>query len=569
MRIVVLKYILTAFLIVLLLGLFYTQIIQGNYYVDLSENNRIRLQLIKAPRGRILDRSGRILAGNRPSYNIYVVPRDFDKNYVPWLESAVGMPPGALIETLATKKMVPYMPNLLQQDVSKEVVFRVEEKKPELTGVNVEIEGRRFYPYESHVGHVTGFIGRVSKTEFSEGEGKYSRDDFIGRAGIEKTYDDVLRGEDGGRQVEVNSRGEVIRVLGVRKPKSGEDVTLSLDIALQEMIWEIIKDYDENLSVAILDLKTNEIVALVSKPAYDPNIFVSGGKAKERLDVFKDTKHPILNRPVSVGYPPGSVFKLITGMGGLESGKTKPESSFTCGGTFSIGGDHLFHCWNKNGHGTLGLHDALVQSCNVYFYNVGRIIGENVISKTARLFGLDEKPGVELPMVFGGVIPDNTWKMKRFRDKWYKGETISYAIGQGYLLLSPVQVLRMVSAYAKDGFLPWVTIIKGNGGRDRRVPVEQKHLRVIQAAMRDVVQSDYGTGKAARVPFMEVAAKTGSAQNPQGKSHAWFAGYFPYKNPRYSIVCMIEQGGAGGAVAGALAREIMTMWNEKKGLNLA
>jgi len=569
MRILVFKYILTGLLILLLGGLFYTQILQGEYYADLSENNRIRLLPLDAPRGKILDRNHVVLAGNRPAYSVYIIPHDFDKDLTPWLEEVLKFPEGSLKEKLSSKHINPYLPLELRQDVPREVVFQIEEKKPELTGVYITVEGRRYYPLEDVTGHLTGYLGKVTRTEYKEGQGKYTRNDYIGRAGIEKIFDDTLRGEDGGRQVEVNSRGEVIRTLGERAPVPGQDVVLSVDADLQGIVWDVVKSHPKNLSVGIEDLKTGELLAAVSKPSYDPNLFVSGGKNKERLEVLQDTEHPVLNRLVSVGYPPGSVFKLVTATAGLETKKINPNTVFTCDGDFKIGSSqHVFHCWNAYGHGTIDLHTAITQSCNVYFYNVGRLVGENAIAQAARIYGLAESPGVELPAVFDGLVPDDAWKRKELHDRWYQGETISYAIGQSYLLVSPLQILRMVSVFATSGSLPTLTILKDKEPRFRKVNVAPSTIETVRSAMHDVVQNDHGTGKYARVSFMELAAKTGTAQNPTGKSHAWFGGFFPYDKPRFAMVTMIEQGGGGGLAAGTLSKEVLIAWKEKKGTQL-
>jgi len=570
MRVLIFKYSLTLFLVILLGGLFYTQIVQGEYFADLSENNRVRLQVVPAPRGKILDREGVILAGNRPSYNVTVVPRDFDKAFAPWLEELLELPEGSVLKQVSSRKISPFLPLRLKQDVPKETVFQIQEKKPDLTGVSITVEGRRTYPYGRMAAHITGYIGKVSREEYKTGKGKYLFTDTIGRTGIELVFDETLRGENGGRQVEVNARGEVIRVLSERPPKSGENVTLSIDIGLHETIWEVVDDYSNNLAVGIVDLSNNEMIAMVSKPSYDPNVFVTAGKSDIRLSLLKDKNHPLLDRLVAAGYPPGSVFKLIVALGGLDSGKIHKHSTFECGGTYRLGNaKHVFHCWNQYGHGGLDLVDAITRSCNIYFYQVGRILGVTAIARMARIFGLHEKPGVELPLVFRGLVPDDEWKRARVGEKWYQGETISYAIGQGYLLVSPLQILRMVSGIALDGMLPSLTLIKGNGSKSQKMALSQQDINTVKAGMRRVVESEAGTGKYARVSFTKLGAKTGSAQNPHGKSHAWFAGFFPFNEPKYAMVTMIEQGGAGGLVAGTLTREILTAWQNKEGVFLA
>ncbi len=569
MRVLVLKYVLTGFLIVLLGGLFYTQILQGEYYADLSENNRIRLLPVEAPRGKIMDRNLVIMAGNRPSYNIYMILHDFSRELSPWLEGVLKLPPGSLDEKFTAKKINPYLPFELKQDVPREVIFKIEEKKPELTGIYITVAGRRYYPLGDRTGHLTGYLGKVTGPEYRESEGKYGRNDFIGRAGIEKQFDNMLRGEEGGRQVEVNSRGEIIRTLGEKKPVLGKDIILSIDADLQNVVWTAVSDHPNSLSVGIADVRTGEMLALVSKPSYDPNIFVSGGKTSDRLAALSDAKHPMLNRFVSVGYPPGSVFKLVTGAAGLETKKINPASSFNCDGDFHIGSSrHVFHCWNSYGHGTLDFRSALTRSCNVYFYNVGRLVGEKAIAHAARLVGLGESPGVDLPAVFSGLVPDDAWKRKQLNDRWYQGETISYAIGQSYLLVSPLQILRMVATFANFGKMPAMTILKGKEPKLQPIAMNSSTIETIRNAMQDVVQTDQGTGKYARVPFTEIGAKTGTAQNPTGKSHAWFGGFFPFEAPRFAMVTMIEQGGGGGLAAGTLSKEILMGWKDKKGTRL-
>ncbi len=556
-------------LIVLWGGLFYTQILKGEYYSDLSENNRIRLQKIEAPRGRILDRNNQVLAGNRPSYNLFIVPRDFNRTYASWLESLLSLEAGSLEEKLKSKQVSPYLPYLLKQDISKEEVFKIQEKKPDLTGVMIAIGGRRLYPHSNQTAHLTGYIGKVSKKEYEEGKGKYDLNDFIGRAGVEMMFDDQLRGEDGGRQVEVNSRGEVIRVLGERPAKTGQDITLSIDHDLQGIIWSVVDDYDEDIVIGILDLETGRMVAMVSKPSYDPNIFVTGGKDKERLSILKDKSKPMLDRLIAGSYPPGSVFKLITAASGLESGKITPHTIYYCAPTFTLGRDqHVFKDWNPYGFGNIKLHTAIARSSNVFFYKLGNVLGVELISEAARRFKLDQKPEVELPGVSAGLIPDSAWKKERFGERWYRGDTISYAIGQGYVTLSPLQILKMTATLAKDGYSPRLTILEDEKQDEEKIDLDRNHIRVIKRAMRDVVETDSGTGKHARVPFAEIAAKTGTAQNPHGKTHAWLTGFFPYQKPRYAIVCLVEHGGAGGQVAGTLTREVLTAWQNKKGIDL-
>jgi len=542
------------------LALFDVQVRCGGEYRDLANRNRIRLLYLEAPRGDIYDRNGAVLATSRPSFDVFVIPEDFDGKNAEFLSGVLGLKKEKILSKINHPKDAPFVPVLLKRDVKKAVVFKLEERKPELAGVSVEIRPIRFYPQGTCASHVIGYLGKISKREYrgQEDEGLYRFDDWIGRSGVEKIFERELKGEDGGKQIEVNSQGRMIRVLSERDPRPGSDLALTIDSKLEEKISQIFGDRIG--SAIVLDLETGEILTLVSKPNFNPNVFVSPGEGTERGRIFKNPSSPLLNRGVSTGYPPGSVFKLVTALSALDTGVVPPGKRFFCKGFFRLNPrSRAFQCWRDGGHGAVNLFEAVEQSCNVYFYNVGSRVGPDTLSRYAHELGLGEAVELELPNVFPGVIPNREWKKKTYHDAWYEGETLNFAIGQGYVLTSPLQILRMVGLIATEGNLPEIHIAKtGKKTKKTRKPVVRvESIRLLKKAMTRVIQTDRGTGQLARVDFMTMAGKTGTAQAPPKEPHSWFSGFFPYENPKYALVVLIEHGGSGGFYAAKLAKEIV------------
>jgi penicillin-binding protein 2 len=563
MRFRVLETILFSLLLLLLSALFFVQVIQGSYFRQRSERNRIRPVPIKASRGIISDRWGVVLAASRPGINISVVPRDFLPTQRALLARLLGMPESDIASKLVNIPKYSSSPVLIKQDVAKEVAYQVEERQPELAGVLVQLEPLRYYPHHAISSHVVGYIGRLNKEEYEALRDQgWMQDAWIGRAGVEKMYDELLRGKDGGRQIEVNARGQQVQVLSELDPEPGHDLQLTVDQYLQEVGWNALGT--RSGTICLIDLENWEVICLVSKPGYDSNFFVDPDKSAERLALIRNKQRPFLNRGVSSSFPPGSVFKLILATAGLELGKINPTTTFFCSGSL-IPGKKIFQCWNKEGHGYLNLYQAIERSCNVYFFNVGRLVGASNIAKYARLYGLGQKVDLELPDVASGLVPDPEWKAKNFKDQsWYMGETYNFSIGQGYLLVTPLQMARVVGCIAKNGEIADFTILKNHQKIKKNVQLKPSTIQTLKQAMLKVVQSDRGTGQYARVDFFKVAAKTGTAQNPPGKSHAWFTGFFPYDKPEVAIVVFIEHGGSGGLNAAPIAKEMITAWYQQK-----
>lgn len=564
MRFLILRVAVYLGLLVLGLGLFRTQVIEGGRYRKLSEQNRIRLIPLEAPRGRVLDRNGKVLATNRASYNVIAVPEDVTPEVFLRLAKLLGLSEKEIRKRMSAPREVPFAPALIQEDVPRELAFTVEERRPELPGVNIQIEGIRFYPYDETASHIIGYIGKINQEEYQIlDHARFGMNSFIGRAGIEKLYDDRLRGWRGGRQIEVNARGELIRVLGEKPPEAGQDIKLTLDLDFQQKVMELIQG--KHAAVSVVNLRSDDLLVLASAPAFNPNVFVSPGRGSERLEFLRDPDSPLIDRGVSSAYPPGSVFKLVTALAALETGKVNPNTRFYCPGSFRLKpGSRPFKCWNARGHGSLNLYEALERSCNVYFWNIASKISPDDIARFAHQLGLGERIQLETTNVATGLVPDSAWKKQRFREQWYQGETLNFAVGQGYLLTSPIQVLRLVGIIANNGYRiePRLLFDKEALPRQRVLALHEENLKVVKRGMLQVVNSDYGTGQLARVDFTKLAAKTGTAQVPPKQAHSWMTGFFPYENPEIAFVVFVEHGGSGGVTSAKIVKSMVEIWRQ-------
>ncbi|MFA5168129.1 MAG: penicillin-binding protein 2 [Candidatus Omnitrophota bacterium] len=557
------------FVTLLGLGLFQTQVVRGPYYYELSKRNRVRLIPLEAPRGRVFDQKERLLAANRPSYNVIAIPEDITPEVYPRLARLLKIPEKEVRRRMSAGREYPFAPAVIMEDIPQELAFLIEERRPELPGVSVRVGGIRYYPYGETASHVIGYIGTINRREYDVMDrDRFGVNSKIGRAGIERAFDDSLRGWRGGQQIEVDARGQMVRVLSEREPEPGSDVTLTLDLEFQKKIMDMIKGL--HASIAVLDLETDGLLAMASAPAYDPNIFVSPASSEQRLHVLKDENSPMLDRGINAAYPPGSIFKLVTALAGLDLGRITPQTRFRCTGSFQLGPKSKpAHCWFHEGHGNLNLYEALERSCNVYFFNVAKKLTPDEIAHYAHELGLGEPLKLEISRLAPGLIPDSAWKKAHFNRPWYQGETLNMAIGQGYMLVTPFEILRLTSIIAKNGKVVEPHLVVG----DRtvipgisRVAIHEENLDVIKRAMLQVVESDYGTGQLARVDFDKLAGKTGTAQAPPQKSHSWMTGFFPYKNPKIAFVVFVEHGGSGGITSARLVKQMLETW---KGLNAA
>jgi len=546
---------------VLIAGLFYVQVIHGPSYFKQSEHNRIRLIPLMAPRGNIYDRNGVILAGNKASYNVSVLPGDLGREDIPRLSKILNMSESEIKERIKKAKKVPFMPLILKRSVDTKTLFVLEEAKPDLGGVLIQIESVRDYPFSEKAAHLLGYVGKVSKKELDRDQDeRFQNEDLIGRSGIEKGLDSILRGENGGLQVEVDSRGRQTQIISERKTRKGGDVTLTIDMKLQSRVEDLLGD--RKGAVGIMDLETGELLVWVSHPSFDPNAFIDPNKSKMRLALLKNQDHSMMDRGLRSLYPPGSIFKIVTALTALEKTKLNSHTTFFCNGHFRLNpGSRPFKCWYKSGHQAVDIYKALERSCNVFFYNLGRMLNPNEIAAMAKKLGIGEPQDVEVPYV-SGIVPDEDWKKNRFKDRWYQGETISYAIGQGYLSVTPLEILRMMGAVALETEMSFPHFIKSGKPIKKKIVLNSDDVKIVKQGLYRVVQTEFGTGQYARVPFMKFAGKTGTAQATRGDDHAWFSGFFPFEKPKYAFVVFVEHGKSGGMTCGKLMHEILIAWNE-------
>jgi penicillin-binding protein 2 len=546
----------------------YMQVIGFDKYKRLSENNRIRLMRIKADRGFIKDTKGRLIVKNTPSYELNVVKEDV-KDIDTLLDKLNEIVP--IDKTFAKKqikKSYLYEPAVIQRGLTFEQVAKVMENSADFYGVEIGLESVRSYSDSKAFSHVLGYLSEVNEKDIQTSE-IYLSGDMIGKTGIEKVQEDVLHGEDGARQVEVDSYGRVLEVLSEKQAEPGHNIALTLDSDLQTFTHKLMKD--KTGSVVVMDIENFDVLTMYSAPSYDLMAFTPFAKSQDRLDIIKHEDKPLLNRTIEGSYPPGSVFKVLMGVVALMEGKITPETTFNCNGELSYG-NFTYRCWKKGGHGKLDLVHAIEQSCDVYFYNVGLQLGIDPISKYADLFSLGRKTEINLPNEKFGFFPSREWKKKSRKEPWYPGETIITSIGQGYIATTPLQIAVMLSGLFNGGHIYAPNLIKyiedpASGVKImqepkllREVPLDKDAVNVVLEGMREVVHGRHATGYRAKVDGVTIGGKTGTAQvvslkhteemeddeiPEKMRDHSWFGAVFPVSNPKYVAVAMIEHGGAG------------------------
>ncbi|MEA2625731.1 MAG: penicillin-binding protein 2 [Candidatus Binatota bacterium] len=567
--------------------LWHLQVTRGDEYRVLSEHNRIRLKRVKAIRGLVFDRKGTVLVENRPSFDVVMVPEDAREpdRVIDRLEGYLEEQIPEAHQALTTNvERPPFQPVVLKRDVDWRTLVAVETRQIELPGVSLRIGPRRSYLYGSLLAHLLGYIGEVNMTELTTLDG-YRMSDMIGKYGLEKHWEDYLRGENGGEQIEVDAVGRELRVLREVEQVPGANIHLTLDMDLQQAAYDALEGHEG--SIVALDPTTGAILALVSRPSFDPNLFSDGISVRDWTGLLTDPLRPLSDRAVQGQYPPGSTFKIAVAAAALEEGVVNPFTRIPCSGSLWFG-NRAFRCWKKGGHGWMNLHEAIVQSCDVYFYQVGQRLGVDTIAQYARKLGLGSVTGVRLDHEKAGTIPDSAWKRRVFGEPWYPGETLSVAIGQGYVTATPLQMANAIATIAGGGirhrphFVDYVEMPSGEIARpneDEPIATGLRASTVVQlkAALRDVVASNVGTGKKARVEGIEVGGKTGTSQvvrlrkdnkkvdqlklPRQARDHAWFIAFAPVEAPEIAIACMIEHaGGGGGAVAAPIVQKVLSYY---------
>jgi penicillin-binding protein 2 len=562
------------------------QVIKGAEYRRMSENNRIRIRETPADRGMLLDRKGRILAHNRPSFEALLVPEDLKGNpeVLTKVREMLSLGTDEIQQKLkSTKGRTPFKPLKIKTDIDWQELALLESNRVYLPGLLVDVRSTRAYNFGDLASHLIGYIGEIDENELKQPKSPpYRMGSAIGKYGIEVQWEDDLRGVDGGRQIEVDAMGREIKPLQSVEPSPGNNLLLTIDLDVQQAAEAAFQD--KNGVCIAMDVKTGRILAMVSKPSFDPALFAGNVSPKDWKSLVENPNHPLQNKGIQGQYPPGSVFKIITAIAGLESKIITPNTQFTCNGVYPYG-NRDFRCFKREGHGTIDLHQAIVQSCDIYFYQLGLKVGADRIAKYANDLGLGKKTGIPLPHERAGIVPSSSWKRKHLGAPWYSGETLSMAVGQGYVATTPIQLLTLISAVANGGkiHLPQVVEkvanIQGTNLKEfppvetGRANISEETLHFIREALRGVVNEPHGTGGAAAIKGVDVSGKTGTAQvvrmaqdfkrgdmnrMPANlRDHAWFVAFAPFEDPQIAVVVLIEHGGFGGAVAAPVAKKVI------------
>lgn len=589
-RVMLLSIIVAAAFFLLLTRLWYLQIMQADRMQTLSETNRLRLVPVTASRGAILDRNGRVLVNNTPSFSLAVVPQDVkDRDaLINSLATLLNVDPAELNGRWEKGKgRGKYFPIIIASGITRDHVEYLEENHLRLPGIDIAMKPIRQYPNGLLAAHLLGHLGEISEQEMDNAKfDKYRPGDYIGKNGIERSFEDVLHGEDGGRQVEVDARGRYLRTITERPPVIGDSIMLTID---QEIQAAAEKAFGEKAGAAVaVNVNTGEVLAFASTPGFDPAQFAGRISPEQWKEYLEDKRLPLQNKALKGQYPPGSTYKIITALAGLEEGMIDEHTSVTCNGSYRLG-NRTFRCWERKGHGTVNLKKALQMSCDVYFYQLGERLGVDKIAEYARKFGLGKPLGIEMENEKAGLIPDAAWKLERFGQKWYRGETLPVAIGQGYTLMTPIQLASMIATVANGGTIYRPYLVKKIMDLDGRtikefkpevigtVTLQGKNLRAVKDGLLAVVNEPRGTGGAARLSQVAVAGKTGTSQVVklrerkgripyQFRDHALFVAYAPYDKPEIAVGVVVEHGEHGGSAAGPIAGAILRSYFESTGI---
>lgn len=563
------------------------QIVNGRQYRTLSDKNRIHVNLITPVRGFILDRNGRMLAYNEQNFRVQIVPEQTQDIEVSLdnLSRIIDIRQQTKIDVLERAgKQAKFIPIEIKDNLTWEDVSAIELSLPDLAGISIDVGQKRLYPYAEDFAHVVGYVGAVSDKEMTDDPVMRLPGFQIGKTGIERTYEDNLRGQAGAKSIEVNSAGRMVRELEEHKGQRGRQVSLTIDADLQKRTMDILARH-KSASAVVMNVHTGAVYACASHPSFDPNLFATHLPVSTWREWNNDPGKPLTNKAISGQYPPGSTFKMVTALAALEAGIVDDDSTFYCPGHFDVNKER-FHCWKRAGHGYMNVYTALEESCDVYFYNLAEELGIERIADMARRFGLGQTYDMALPLEAKGLIPDQNWKRGQFGTEWRLGETINVTIGQGYMLTTPLQLAVMTARMCNGGYAvkPWIVAHDGDYHSVKRqtqwpkMRIDPEHLRMIQRGMELAVIGEDGTARASAIEDepMQMAGKTGTAQVRRitmeerragllsqediiwkHRHHALFVGYAPMDKPVYAVAVVVEHGGSGSAAAAPLSRDIL------------
>lgn len=566
-------------LLLTLLGarLYDLQVVQGEHFAQKAHQNSVVVEKRAATRGRILDRHGDILVSNAPQFELVVTPGEMRER-----EESLKLLSVLLDESVGElrKKVnlaAPHAPLILRRDLKLDMLAQATELAEKRSGVNVRAGAIRRFKYDKMASHLLGYVGEINSRELRTRRGKgYALGDPIGKRGLEKQYDTILRGEKGTDQVHIDVLGRTVTQTELRPPSAGPDLYLNLDAQLQltaeralgETLARLEKQNGERSggTVVVMDVQTGAVRALASLPQYDPRPFARGIKSKEYQALMNDPGFPLVNRMIHSAFSPGSTFKMITATAALQKGLCHTGSHFVCGGSFGPA-----NCFVRSGHGGISFEDSMAHSCDVVYYSLGFQMGIDHLRKWCALYGLGTPTGIDLPAETGGLLPSPAWKKKVWEDRWYDGDTINMSIGQGFLLVSPLQMAVVTAAVANGGYVVRPTLAKKAIARNgaikleptpekTKVPAKPEFLASVRRGMRGAVT--HGTSTSTNLPQVKIAGKTGTVENSPsihntyGRNHVWFVSFAPYENPEVTVVVFLEKShGYGGSLAAPIARQ--------------
>ncbi|MFC1855541.1 penicillin-binding protein 2 [Thermodesulfobacteriota bacterium] len=571
--------------------LWYMQIVKGDYYKNLSENNRIRNRTTKATRGLIFDRNGEILIDNHPYFNLAIVPENVMDTtlLLDTLANIITIDKNLIREKLYEERFKPaFKPVTIIEDLPREELGKIEANKLNLPGLEIMVESVRYYQYGSLASHIFGYLNEINAENLKLNQNKgYKQGDLIGKAGVELTYESLLKGKDGSKEVEVDAFGRELSSHISNEAKAGGMLFLTLDAKLQEFVE---KTFEHKAgAVVVMDVNNGHVLAQFSAPNYNPSEFIKGISTKNWKKLNEDPLNPLQNKVVAGQYSPGSVFKLVVAAAALEEGLITKNTTFKCYGSYKFGNSR-FSCWKKSGHGKVNVVEAITQSCDVFFYNLGAILGIDLISEYAHTFGLGEPTGIDLEHEKQGLMPTTAWKKNVLKMMWYGGETISSAIGQSYVLVTPLQIAVLTSSIANGKFIPVPQILMKAENVDgstlrpyipqvkKRLKISKSTLDLLREGLYGVINGAKGTARSKKPKHVVIAGKTGTVQVFSEKyqqlkkgeeipyrlrDHAWFTCYAPYENPEIAISVVVEHGGHGGDAAAPIAQKIADFYFTK------
>lgn len=586
-RLPFIQYSAIAVFVFLFLGIWNLQILKSKYYKEQAEKNQVRSITLTAPRGKILDRNGQIMVDNRPSFTVSLTRENLPgiESSLELLASGLKLDFGNFKSQIDRHRHQPgYLPITIKEGLTIEDLSFLESHRLEFPGLDVTRQPRRFYREGELAAHLLGYVGEVSEKQIGTEEFSYSKlGDIVGKAGVERVYNQILTGIDGQKRVIVDSRGREVKVLDSIEPIPGNDLRLTVDLDMQRAAENAFQE--KAGSAVALDPRNGEILCLVSRPAFDPNSFASRISKTEWDDLISDPRKPMQNRAIQSRFPPGSVFKVILTIAGLREGILNSAYSDSCSGTTVLYG-RPFHCWKKGGHGRVALHEAIVNSCNIFFYHVGQKLGIDKIAYYATQMGLGQKTGIDLPGEDTGLIPSPEWKKKVLKADWYLGETISVAIGQGYVALTLIQTARAFGGFGVGGILHTPHTVSNeelakwgktvNRSTESRFELDEQTNDIVSKGLWGVV-NEWGTARRAMIPGFDVCGKTGTAQvigkeaqasmgnkKEEFEDNAWFVGYAPVHAAEIAGAAFVEHGGHGGEAAAPILHDIFKVYYDKK-----